>query len=101
MTCVENGRLLPQWWTAEKKEECLSLGKSGGDDARPDLNTKVDKTAINQRYGDEKFAMQLRMFADAVYGRGVGGSDGTMMRKMLVAAEAGRGPNMSHVSLGT
>ncbi|KAK4209280.1 cytochrome P450 [Rhypophila decipiens] len=87
--------LLPSWWTAETREECLNIGKSG--DAYANVHQKVDKAGINQHYGDDKFAMQLRMFAEAVYGRGPGGTNGTAMREMLAAAEVGEGPR--HMSL--
>lgn len=90
--------LLPGWWTAEKKEKCVRFGQSG--DAWADLGTAVDKADVNNHYGDSKFAMQLRMFAEAVYGRGPGGSNGTQMRKMLAAMEEGRGPRFTtHLDL--
>lgn len=84
---AQNGKLLPGWWTAEKKAECVAFGANGGDWSN--LNSAVEKSDINEHYGDPRSAMQLRMFAEAVYGHGPGGSDGTSMRKALAAMEGG------------
>ena len=81
----ENGKLLPGWWTPEKKAECVAFGASGKDWSS--LSAAVEKSDINEHYGDSRFAMQLRMFTERVYGRGPGGSDGTMMRKMMAGLE--------------
>jgi len=35
--------------------------------------------------------MQLRMLAEIVYNRGPGGQDGTMMRRLMMQAEADSG----------
>lgn len=81
----KNGALLPAWWNAEKKAECVAFGAS--DEGWWSLSCAVEKSDVNERYGDPQFAMQLRMFAEAVYGRGPGGSDGTGMRTMLASLE--------------
>ena len=86
----DGGKLLPKWWGPENREKCLRFGKAGeGEDdshwAR--LDSAVDKAEVNEHYGNDKFAMQLRMFAEPVYGHGPGGSDGTTTRKMMVMME--------------
>lgn len=82
-------QLLPPWWSPEKQKECESLGESG---AWSDLRQGVSKEEMIQHYGDQKMPMQLRMFAEAVYGVGSMGQDGTFVRKQLMQMEQG-GPN--------
>jgi mitochondrial splicing suppressor protein 51 len=53
------------------------------------------------QYGDQRFPMQLRMFAEAALGRGPGGADGTEMRKMYVELEGGQGDNASATIIDT
>lgn len=81
--------LLPDWWSDAKKAECIAFGRRGGTENWSDLACPVEKADITEHYRDARFAMQLRMFAEAVYGRGPGGSDGTMMRKSMAALENG------------
>jgi splicing suppressor protein 51 len=88
--------LLPPWWTAEMQEECEAFAESG---AWQDVRKKVTKAQAIQQYGDERAPMQLRMLAEAVYGRGSMGQDGTMMRRMLRQMENGGPGNGQHMSL--
>ncbi|RYC60156.1 hypothetical protein CHU98_g6056 [Xylaria longipes] len=79
--------LLPSWWNAEKQEACEALGMESSQ--WPDLRCAVEKSDIIEHYGDQRFPMQLRMLAGTVIGRGIGGNDGTQMRKMMVMMENG------------
>lgn len=79
--------LLPSWWSDEKEQECEALGSDPA--GWCSLRNKVDKAAIQDHYGEQSLPMQLRMVGEAIYGRGPGGSDGTSMRKMMMAAENG------------
>ncbi|KAJ6445638.1 Zinc finger, MYND-type [Purpureocillium lavendulum] len=79
--------LLPPWWDDAKKADCEALGMKAGE--WHDLRCAVEKHDIIDRYGDARFPMQLRMFAEAVNGRGPGGSNGAAMRRMMVAMEQG------------
>lgn len=88
-------KLLPAWWNAEKQGQCEALGESG---AWNDLRKKVGKQEVIDHYGDQKAPMQLRMFAEAVYGVGSMGQDGTSMRKMLAQMEQG-GPQGGMMSM--
>lgn len=78
--------LLPPWWDAEKQKECEAFGKSG---AWQDLRRGLSKQELIDHYGDEKMPMQVRMLADAVYGAGSRGADGTMLRKHMASMESG------------
>ncbi|KAM3439000.1 hypothetical protein NHJ13734_003935 [Beauveria thailandica] len=70
--------LLPPWWDAGKKKDWH------------DLRCAVEKSDIIEHYGDAQFPMQLRMFAEAVYGgRAPGGSSGKAMMSMMMAMEQG------------
>ncbi|KAK4141197.1 uncharacterized protein C8A04DRAFT_31296 [Dichotomopilus funicola] len=80
--------LLPSWWSEEKKRECEEFGSGGSEEGRfQDLRRRVDKGQIQDVYGDSYFPMQLRMLAEVVYGRGVGGQRGETMRMMLASQE--------------
>ncbi|RYP74967.1 hypothetical protein DL769_003902 [Monosporascus sp. CRB-8-3] len=85
---VESCRgLLPPWWNSEKRNACERLGMDASQWC--DLRCAVEKSDIIDHYGDSRFPMQLRMFAEAVLGRAPGGADGTTMRKMMVMMEQG------------
>ena len=77
--------LLPSWWNPEKQKECETFGMG---DNWTNLKRKVNKAAIQEHYGDDKMPMQMRMFAEAVYKRGPGGSNGKAMRQMMMTMEA-------------
>ncbi|KAF4469528.1 MYND domain [Fusarium albosuccineum] len=79
--------LLPPWWTPEKQKECEDLGLDKSQ--RYHIERPMGKQDIIARYGDQRFPMQLRMVAEAIYLTGVGGSDGAGMRKMMAAMEGG------------
>ncbi|KAM4058168.1 MYND finger domain-containing protein [Hirsutella rhossiliensis] len=88
--------LLPPWWDAKKKKECETLGMTPSQ--WHDLRCAVEKSDIIEQYGDSRFPMQLRMFAESVYGRAPGGTSGTAMRQMMVAMEQGKAEGMeSHM----
>ncbi|KAL2168561.1 hypothetical protein VTG60DRAFT_7166 [Thermothelomyces hinnuleus] len=88
--------LLPPWWNAEKQRECEAFGMDSSN--FQDLRCAVEKSDIIEHYGDPRFPMQLRMFAEAVYGPGPGGHDGTDMRKMMAAMEQGTAGSDSHLA---
>ncbi|KAK3305123.1 uncharacterized protein B0T15DRAFT_567174 [Chaetomium strumarium] len=91
--------LLPPWWSDEKRRECEAFGMASSGHFQ-DLRCAVEKGDIIEHYGDPRFPMQLRMFAEAVYGRGPGGQDGTLMRQMMVAMEQGTaGPFASFATM--
>lgn len=77
--------LLPSWWSDEKERECEALGSDPA--GWYSLRNKVDKASIINHYGEQRFPMQLRMVGEAIYGVGPGGTDGTSMRKMMMATE--------------
>lgn len=81
--------LLPPWFSKEKGKECEIFEMS---DEWSDLRACVEKQDLIDHYGDRMMPMQLRMLAEAVYGRGPGGQDGSAMRKMMMMmAENGKG----------
>jgi len=84
--------LLPPWWNAEKKEACKSLGMDSSSSHY--LGHAVEKSDINEHYGDPRFAMQLRMLAEAVIGRGFAGNDATQMRRIMASMESDRTDGM-------
>jgi splicing suppressor protein 51 len=83
--------VLPPWWNADKQKECEAFGESG---AWQDLRRRVTKQEVIDHYGDQRSPMQVRMLAEAVYGAGSMGQDGTMMRRQLMQMEQG-GPSGS------
>ncbi|KAK4135876.1 hypothetical protein BT67DRAFT_440752 [Trichocladium antarcticum] len=77
--------LLPPWFDAEKQRECEDFGMDSTQ--FQDLCSRVQKNDIIDHYGDTRFPMQLRMFAEAVYGRGPGGQNGATMRRAMASME--------------
>lgn len=47
----------------------------------------MDKSDIQDHYGDPKFPMQLRMFAESIYGSAPGGVRGDTMLAMMASME--------------
>ena len=84
--------LLPSWWTPEKRQECEQFGMNGS--GWGDLRCAVEKSDIVEHYGEPRFPMQLRMFAEQVIGIGPGGQEGKAMMQMMVRAETGRGDGL-------
>ncbi|KAF2033096.1 hypothetical protein EK21DRAFT_59221 [Setomelanomma holmii] len=89
-------KVLPSWWNDEKRKECEAFGESG---AWNDLRRRVSKREIVEHYGDQKVPMQLRMFAEAVYGVGLMGQDGTSMRRQMMQMESGGPGNGQFMSM--
>jgi hypothetical protein len=85
--------LLPPWWNAEHREKCEKFAESG---EWSDVRKKVTKADMIKHYGDDKAPTQLIMVAEAVYGAGSMGQDGSAMRKMLSSMESG-GPGGGNV----
>lgn len=86
--------LLPSWWSERHVQDCLAYGESG---AWTDLRKTTTKQDIIQHYGNEMMPMQLRMLAEAIYGFGIMGQDGSGIRKMLMQQE--NGSSSHHMSL--
>ncbi|KAH7140936.1 putative MYND domain protein [Dactylonectria macrodidyma] len=92
LKAVESRRgLLPEWWGPDKAQVCQDLGMDKSQWC--DLSCKVEKSDIIEQYGDAQFPMQLRMFTEAVLGRGPGGSNGAPMRGVMMAMEQGNLPD--------
>lgn len=64
-----NGKLLPKWWDEATKAECLALGKNekGGNY----LGYFLEKSDVQEEYGDNLMPMKLRVLAEKIYGKGV------------------------------
>ena len=77
--------ILPSWWNADKRAECLAMGM--GRNEWQDLRHPVDKSDIQDHYGDPQFPMQLRMFAESLYGIAPGGFRGGAMMGMMAGME--------------
>lgn len=82
---IATRQLLPPWWSPEKREECERLAMDGTQ--WHNLYTKLHRGDVIKTYGDTSFPMQLRMFGESVFMRGVGGVDGTEARRLLAERE--------------
>ncbi|KAF8927067.1 hypothetical protein BGZ47_002344 [Haplosporangium gracile] len=78
--------LLPADWSAEKKEAVIAFGQ-----AEPEklLFHKADKETIIGRYGNSQMPIQMRLFGEQVYGRGVGGQAGAPIIQLQMQMESG------------
>ncbi|KAG5914350.1 hypothetical protein E4U42_000532 [Claviceps africana] len=79
--------LYPPWWNADKMTECVEFAMT---DSWLSLACAVEKSDIIEHYGDPRFPMQLRMFAESVYGSAPGGTSGGPMRQLMMSMEQGR-----------
>lgn len=80
--------ILPAWWNSKKKAECIAMGAGGKH--WQSLKHAVEKSDIQDHYGDPKFPMQLRMFAESIYGVMPGGHHrGAMLATMVVMENSG------------
>ena len=86
---ASRNNLLPPWWNADKQKECEDVGLNGADESS--LKRKLYKQEVQDKYGDDKMPMQIRMLAETVYARGPGGADGTAMRRAMMSMEANDG----------
>jgi splicing suppressor protein 51 len=80
---------LPQWWDGERQRECEALGMTGT--GWSDLSTAVGMGDINEHYGDPRFAMQLRIVGETVYGTGPGGQPDPELIEHMMAMESTSG----------
>ncbi|KAF9907095.1 hypothetical protein EC991_011313 [Linnemannia zychae] len=78
--------LLPPDWNEEKKEAVVEYGKA---EPAKLLSHKADKEMIINRYGDMQMPMQMRLFGEQVYGRGIGGQAGAPIIQMQMQMEGG------------
>ncbi|KAF1952091.1 hypothetical protein CC80DRAFT_528067 [Byssothecium circinans] len=81
---------------AAAQPECAKFGESG---AWSDLRKKVTKQEISQHYGNDRMPMQMRMLAEAVYGCGTMGQDGSGIRKLMMQAESGGSEDSQFMSM--
>ncbi|KAF3910641.1 hypothetical protein ABW21_db0205225 [Orbilia brochopaga] len=65
---AEEGKLLPDWWTPEKANECVqyALDNKGWHSLRKESRAHL----YNQYYADRDMGQQLHKFAEQVYGPG-------------------------------
>ncbi|KAH8904999.1 hypothetical protein BR93DRAFT_999029 [Coniochaeta sp. PMI_546] len=63
----KNRSLLPDWWSDEEKAQCIAFGRRRGTKEWSCLAHAVEKSDIDEHYGDRFFAVELRIFADIVY----------------------------------
>ncbi|KAI9821443.1 MAG: hypothetical protein M1826_000679 [Phylliscum demangeonii] len=88
--------LLPPWWSTTHAAACEREAMQ----ARrwSCLTSAVEKGDLIEHYGNPLMPMQLRMFAEQVYGTGPGGQSGHVMRQMMMNTEADGGKKM-HASV--
>ncbi|KAH6608487.1 hypothetical protein Trco_001833 [Trichoderma cornu-damae] len=80
--------LMPPWWSDQKRAECLTVGLNQSSENYHDLYTATHDVELLVVYEDAIILMQLRLFAEAVLGRGAAGTDGKLMREKMALAEA-------------
>ena len=89
--------LLPEWWTDDSARKCVKYGRESKNWSG--LSYAVEKHDLIEHYGHPTMPMQLRMFAEQVYGTGPGGQNGEAMLDLQVGAERAGG-FQSVMSLG-
>ena len=84
---ARNKELLPAWWSDANALECERAGRR---DDWSSLKCAIEKSDVIEHYGDRLFPMQLRMFAEQIYGTGPGSQSGSAMLQLQVMAEDGQ-----------
>ena len=80
--------LLPDWWTAEKAEECVKFALKD-DDAWISLVRLPTRYEIIKHYDDQRFGVQLRVFGEQLYGGPPAGKkDGMWMADTMKMIES-------------
>ncbi|KAK2749220.1 hypothetical protein FQN57_006836 [Myotisia sp. PD_48] len=77
--------LLPPWWSRENVTGCVAAGMNKDDWSY--LGHAIEKSDVIEHYGDRFMPMQLRMFAEQLYGRGPGGHNGAEMLQAQMELE--------------
>ncbi|KAJ5947966.1 MYND domain protein [Penicillium verhagenii] len=65
--------LLPEWWTDDKTDKCITFGMT---DLTWRLESAVEKDELAKLYGSPSMPMQLRIFSEQIYGCASGGLPG-------------------------
>ena len=60
--------LLPSWWSPLKRLECFKLALD--DSNWSDINCAVEKSDVQEHYGDYMMPMKLRVLGEKIYGKG-------------------------------
>jgi len=60
--------LLPTWWNAHKRAECVRWATGGSDWSN--ISCAVEKSDIQEHYGDGMMPMKLRVLGEKIYGKG-------------------------------
>lgn len=60
--------LLPPWWNAEKRRECMRMAVDGSQWS--DINSAVEKHDIQDHYKVSTMPMLLRVLGEKIYGKG-------------------------------
>lgn len=59
--------ILPSWWTKDKRVEVESMAQT---DNWADINCCVEKSDIQEHYGNAMMPARLRILGEKIYGRG-------------------------------
>ncbi|KAJ5482196.1 hypothetical protein N7475_001008 [Penicillium sp. IBT 31633x] len=95
--------LLPDWWSPSKATDCVRYGVSVNPSSEyrswSDLSYKLEKPHVTEHYRNPFMPMQLRLFAEQVYGSGPGGKPvGNSMVHFQMMVE--RGTHAPFVRIG-
>ncbi|CZR63170.1 uncharacterized protein PAC_13067, partial [Phialocephala subalpina] len=60
--------LLPSWWNAEKRKECVRLATGG--DSWANIRAAVEKSDVTEHYNNPMMPMMLRVLGEKIYGKG-------------------------------
>lgn len=61
--------VLPPWWSREKRYDCEKAAMDRG--RWSNLHSKIEKSDIQEHYGDGMMPMKIRMLAETIYGSNV------------------------------
>jgi len=66
----EKKGVLPDWWSMDKKQECVNLGSKRN--GWSSLHHTIEKSEVMEHYNDNFMPMNLRILAERIYGKPIG-----------------------------
>ena len=64
----EREAILPSWWDKKARTECERLARGG--DGWANIARAVEKSDIQEHYGDSMMPAKLRILGEKIYGKG-------------------------------
>lgn len=93
--------ILPPCWLSKNTKVCVAFGLDRGSEELSSLVCCIEKHDIQDHNGNQDMLMQLRMFADQIYGSNPTGQSGSDMLDLKMMMEGATGGPFEQYSGGS